>query len=182
MLSVRTLGSGEPTRHEPCTAAQFTKRLLGTVTTAVRSGDADSYRNSIRRELESAGQQLSDSGVLVHSALGSACFEQQLAAPAARSKQVAVCIGDGHRDEAASPASIQVADHAAFGAERESVGRILDVAAGDDAAVVDEACCADAKVRVRRIRRAGCLVRPSAQIGPGDCCILAHAEHVSRVA
>lgn len=120
--------------------------------------------------------------MLIHRALGTAGFEQQLAAATARSKQFAACIGDGHRNQAASPAAMQIADHAAFGAERQPVGRILDVAAGDDAAVVDEACCADVKVRVRRIRRAGCLVRPSAQFGPRDCCILAHAEHVSRVA
>ena len=77
---------------------------------------------------------------------------------------------------------MQVADQGALGAQRQPVRGVLDIAAGDDPAVVDEACRADTEVRVRRVRRAGRLVRLSAQIGPGDCCSLAHAERASRVA
>ena len=78
-------------------------------------------------------------------------FEQDLAAPAAWRQGVAFGTGGNHRYQSSAAAVVQVANEVAFGAHGESVGRVLDVATGDDAAVGGQPGGADKKVGVRGI-------------------------------
>ncbi len=72
------------------------------------------------------------------------------------------------RDEATTSARVQRRHQAALGAQREPVRRVLDVAAGDDAAVVDECGRTHLQVRVRRVRALRDLARGGPQVVPGD--------------
>ena len=59
------------------------------------------------------------------------------AAPAG-GESVALRIGGYRGNQTPTTAAVQVADHAAFGAQGQTVGDVLDVAAGDDPTVVGE--------------------------------------------
>ena len=54
-------------------------------------------------------------------------------------------------NQATATTAVQVRDHPALGAQRDSVGRVLDVAAGDDAPVVDEAGHSNRETAVWRV-------------------------------
>ncbi len=64
------------------------------------------------------------------------------------------CVDAGDGDQPAAAAGVQRRDHAALGAQADAVGRVLDVAADDDAAVVDQAGHADREAASTARRRA----------------------------
>src|SRR5579859_3275198 len=69
--------------------------------------------------------------------IGAAVLPQQLPAPSTRHQHVAVRVDAGERDEPSAAAGVQRGHESALSAQRQSVRRVLDVATGDDATVVD---------------------------------------------
>ena len=84
--------------------------------------------------------------------VGAAVLPQQLPAPPARHQHRAVHVDAGEGDQPAAAGGVQRRHQAALGAQPQPVGRVLDVAADDDPAVVDERGRADRELRVRRVR------------------------------
>ena len=99
--------------------------------------------------------------------VGPTMFPQQLATPTARSHRRAIANrADG--DEASTSGACELANHPAFGAERETIRRILHVAARDDATVTRQACCTDAKLGIGNIRKGRRFMSCGAQGCPVD--------------
>ena len=74
-------------------------------------------------------------------------FPQNLSTAAARSHRVV--IAEAHyREESPSTTHVQRTDHRALRAQRHAVGRILDVAASDDASVIYKSSHTDTKIRI----------------------------------
>jgi len=99
--------------------------------------------------------------------VGPTMFPQQLATPAARSHRRAIADrADG--DEASTSGACELADHPAFGTERETIRRIFDVAARDNTTVTRQACCTDAKLGIGNIRKGRRFMSCGAQGRPVD--------------
>ena len=67
----------------------------------------------------------------------------------------------------AAPGQVQLGDQTALGAQRDAVRRVLDVAAGHHAAVVDPGGGADPELRVRRVGVRHRLLGRRGQFLPG---------------
>ena len=90
----------------------------------------------------------------------------QLPAPAAGHDHLALAV-DAHRvGEPPAAGRVQRRHHAALGAQRDAVGRVLDVAAHHDAAVVHPRCRADLVVGVRRVGALHDLDGPRLEVLP----------------
>jgi hypothetical protein len=79
-----------------------------------------------------------------------------------------VAVDARERHEPAAARHVQGRHEGALGAQRQSVGGVLDVAADDDAAVVDERRHPDRELRVRHVGVLGDLVGTGAQGVPVD--------------
>src|SRR3954451_13048225 len=97
-----------------------------------------------------------------------AVVPEQLPAPTARHQHIAAEVDTAKRDEPAAAGGVQRGDQPAFGAQPDAVRGVLDVAAGDDPAVVDERRGADRELRVWRVGTAHRLERGPAEPGPVD--------------
>src|SRR4051794_3248904 len=131
---------------------------------------------------EGVGQDLghrADTGGGLQEQRPTAALPEQLTAPPARHDGVAVRTDDGHPDEPAATAGVQRADETALGAQAEAVGRVLDVAADDDAAVVGQPGGADPESAVGRVRPLHDLPRGSAKRRPVDRRVAAHLTYGS---
>ena len=130
-------------------------RLYGQVFGAERAGEQRRHRDRAR--------------VGVDQQRGAAGFPQELAAAAARRERCTRRAVDAReRDEPAAARRVQGRHQSALRAEREAVRRVLDVAAGDEPAVVDERGRADLEVRVRDVRALRDLPGRAPQLGPVD--------------
>ena len=98
---------------------------------------------------------------------GAAELVDHLPAPAARHQQVTLAGPAGQRDQPAAAGQPQLTDQGAFGAQTQPVGGVLDIAAGDDPAVVDQRGGAHLQARVGAIGGRGGLDRP-APAGPAS--------------
>ena len=70
--------------------------------------------------------------------VAAAVLPEELPAAAARHERLAVGADAEDGDEPAAAGRVQRRDQPALGAEADAVGGVLDVAAGDDPAVVDQ--------------------------------------------
>ena len=101
----------------------------------------------------------------------------ELAAPPARGHRNPVPVDGDNRDECASAGADQVRDHAALGAQRHAVTRVLHVATADDTAIGTQARRAHREVRVRTIRVCHRVDGDAQQGVPIDRRHLFHAPH-----
>jgi thioredoxin len=99
---------------------------------------------------------------------GTAGLPQQLTAPPAGHQGVAVAVDAGHGHQPATTAAVQLRDHPTLGTQGHAVGRVLDVAAGDEAPVVDQPGHPDREPAVGRVGMAHCLSCLGVQQSPVD--------------
>ena len=132
-------------RHRGCTRrrpSRSARRTSVPPSRLVRMTSTAAKRAHGRSSGPKASGSTSDIGRMplrrVHQASGSAQLEQDLAAAPARHQQVTGAAAARHRDEPAAAGQPQLPGHRALGAQPEPVGRVLDVAPGDHAAVVDD--------------------------------------------
>src|SRR4051794_21308957 len=145
---------GAENRDSPCRKP----RLAVSQTETRRAENRDSPSGGQVGRAERLRQQLRQRGRAarrVHEALRAAELVEHLTAPPARQEQPAVPRPARHRHEAPAAGEPQLSDQGALGAEREPVRGVLDVAAGDHAAVVAERRGPHREPRVRRVRRSG---------------------------
>src|SRR5450631_1009510 len=82
---------------------------------------------------------------------GSTVLPQELPAPSAGHQRVTVAVDAGHCHKSAAAAQVQLGDHPALRAQLYAVSRILDVAAGHDAPVIDYTGYPDRELAVGRV-------------------------------
>ena len=95
-------------------------------------------------------------------------FEQKLAAPAAGHQELPVGRRHADRCQPPAPGGVQGGHKPAFGAEREAIRCVLDVAGGQQAAIGGQRRGAYAQPRIGRVGVAGRGCRRRPQPGPID--------------
>ena len=105
-------------------------------------------------------------------------FPQELPTPAARGNRIVVA--EAHdSNEAAATSHMEFADHGAFGAQGHSIRGVLNIAAGNDATIVDQRSRADSKLRVGHVGVALGRARCRSKCFPVDG-RRRHGTHITR--
>lgn len=87
----------------------------------------------------------------VHQQVWSAVLIKQLAAAATRHQQLAQLVAAAEGDQSTTSGGDQVRDQSAFSAQTQPVGGVLDIAATDNAPIIDQGRSTDRELRIGRV-------------------------------